>query len=122
VNGQAQAAIDGFACNSIDDRVGRPSHPARGAILNPGQLRWSFCGAQCPRSRADPPNAQFARTALIRAHAIGATIGFAKTAPRSRLPTIPCPSARPPPNKRPATTRRSMNLIARLDEEDDCDG
>ena len=52
---------------------------------------------------------QSARTALIRAHAIGATIGFARTAPRSRWPTIPCPSARQPPNKRPATTRRSMN-------------
>ena len=86
-----------FRVRLVDDRSGPSHHTGGGAILNPRATALAVLRHPVPRSRADPPIAQFARTALIRAHAIGATIGFAKTAPRSRSPTIPCPSARPPP-------------------------
>ena len=58
-----RAAIDGFACNSIDDRVGRPSHPhqPRGDLES-----WGNCGGRFAAPSA-PDRAQIRRP-RIRAH------------------------------------------------------
>ena len=74
------------------DRVGRPyPHTSRILILIPGQLRRSLRGAQCPDRAQIRRSRRFARTALIRAHAIGATIGFAKNRTAIALADHPLP-------------------------------
>ena len=78
-------------------------------ILIPGRTEPSYCGALCPDRAQIRRSRRFARTALIRTHAIGATIGFAKNRTAIALADHPLPVS--------ATTAAEL-ATARLDGDD----